>query len=252
MYLENDDDAIELAAALEWSWEDPSNGVEEGKLAFLTTIAGALTKIAEWNGTDLDLTSSLAQALYKRGGSGSLSVGVEHSARLSFLVNAAIEWYIQTTGTLFGQGNKISDVGAPADEDDVVTSRAAPSILGFWAARFTAGDQSANRWLWPFMSADPSSTEIKMTAPCAGRVRRMDVYVNGTVTDDDIVFTLRKDGGDETDIQATLSSGGTTASDTGSVDFAAGQEIGIKAVAGGAITVGADILVTLHFSGPSV
>lgn len=255
--LESDNNVARAAAAIDWLWTSAADTAEAAKIRLSTMTAGALEAIVDFTDSgDIDLVTDGEQAILKRGGAGALVIGTEHASRLQFLVSDTVRWFIETDGRLIGLNYRISGVADPTAQNDVLTSRAAPGIVAFWGSRFLSGDVNADRWLWPFMSADVSSSSKQFIVPVKGHVKRIDVFINGTVCDEATVFTLMKDTGGgaglvATDLVATVAADGTTANDTGAAEYAVGDKMALKAKMGaGATTYITEVMVAVHFAGP--
>lgn len=124
-----------------------------------------------------------------------------------------------------------------------------PAVLLFGGSATRADTTAA--YLWPGFSNDTiGTTEIGISAPATGQLRKLYVRATTGPTGGTMICTVRKNGVD-TSLVATLAADGTTAATTNiGVNVAAGDRISVKAQGGTGISVAAaNLTVTLLLVG---
>jgi len=129
-------------------------------------------------------------------------------------------------------------VAQDAASKNYVDTTTGPAILTFGATT-TSNSPSTTTYILPGYGNADSATERGIIIPAAGKISKL--YIKDTTgpAADEIVFTVRKNGSDQT-LTATMSANWTTTNDTThSFTVAAGDEVTVKAVSGASLTTGA-------------
>jgi hypothetical protein len=252
LYLYGGTGAVHHGAKL---WLDTANaavGIEsnDGNTQYIRLVAS----LGVWIPTSgIKLDQAADQTIAKS--NGNLLISAAGANYIDLSTNGSSAWRVLSTGVLQAQGanRQISSVLDPASAQDAATknyvdTKSGPTEIVFGNSATSAA--AGTFFLDPcFGVRTATANEIRIYCGAAGTISNLYLFQRVGSTGGNCVYTVRKNGVDQT-LTATIAAAGTTGNDTAhSFTVAKGDYISIKQVAGGGTSAGAtDVTATVLFT----